>query len=102
MEWTKVQEAVEKSVAIAWDGCHKIYILADLDQAQRFHELGYGEGESEIHGTEDLGDEAFPMVSDWWEQSCFLRFISLVSTDQGGGTDWTDLVEQFEDEAEVS
>ena len=39
-----IDTALESAVAIAWDGCHKIYVLMDEEQASLMLRYGYGNG----------------------------------------------------------
>lgn len=46
----------------AYDGCHKIYVIEDLEEEKNAKDLGYS-----IHCIEE--------IADYWELSCSLRFI---------------------------
>lgn len=61
----------------AWDGCHKIYILANASQVRQARAMGYS-----IFKIKS--------IKDCYESSCSLKFISS----------WdllTDYISQFED-----
>lgn len=83
----KLREALASATGIAWDGCHKIYVLADMQQWRLMREYGYGEDgdTSELIALEPGAEreEAFAAIEDWWQSSCGLRFISNVRTVPG-------------------
>lgn len=99
-EWTDiVRPVVSLAHLVAWDGCHKIYVATDEAQARWFRE-----------NYEDLYEgspsEMMTTVTDWWEQSCSLRFVNAVCGDEGQerfvtviGQDWDDEYD-YEDEDE--
>lgn len=47
----------------AYDGCHKIYIVEDLEDERKAKDLDYS-----IHHIEE--------IEDFWKLSCSLRFIN--------------------------
>lgn len=51
-----------KGVAIAYDGCHKIYVCEDEDDTKKMKEYDYN-----IYPMSDL--------RSIWEKSCSLRFV---------------------------
>jgi len=90
-----VYDRVNGAKAIAWDTCHKIYILMDSEQVELMRGYGY---DPLITADQMSADEMFEMVEDWYENSCSLRFIQAVSTnhiDPNAG--FESLVDQFED-----
>ena len=104
---TTLREKVEAKVAtasgIAWDGCHKIYILMDEDQMAEMRDIGYGDGSD---GSELIALDALPaqvesaeaQVMEWYAESCSLRFIQAVSTDEEDPIrGYEHVVAQFED-----
>lgn len=94
--WEDVLDACGDAVAITWDGCHKIYVLMDDEQVELMTGYGY--------------DPIIPVVSDqlacetlreWYDESCWLRFISAVrSVDTDPNDGFTSLIGQFDDEEE--
>lgn len=101
MTWAAVKKALPQAKALAWDGCHKIYLALDDEQVALFRSYGYGvdnDGSVLI-----LRDEASPLFTDpatpgmnvekatnetllatlheWFADSCGLRFIEGVATD---------------------
>ncbi len=59
----KVNGKEIKGIGFAFDGCHKIYVVKDKQQAEQARGNGY-----EIHCLSEL-----PQV---WTNACPLRFIS--------------------------
>ena len=53
------------SNTIAYDNCHKIYVIEDSDDFENAIELGY-----EIYEIHDVED-----IEEIWYKSCPLRFI---------------------------
>lgn len=72
-----VQERVVDAKAIAWDSCHKIYLLMDDEQVALMREYGY---EYLITKDEATSEQMFETLNDWFEDSCDLRFIQAVAT----------------------
>ena len=94
-KWDEVREVLTEAKGIAWDGCHKIYVLMDQHQMDLMASYGY---DPLLPVPEDTADEALKIVRSWYEESCGLRFISAVATVEGdpnGG--FTDLIGQFEE-----
>ena len=73
-----VEKRVGEAKAIAWDTCHKIYLLMDNEQVELMRGYGY---EPLITSDEMTPAEMLETLKDWYESSCFLRFIDAVSTD---------------------
>jgi len=95
-----VYDRINNARGIAWDTCHKIYILMDDEQVELMREYKY---EPLITTNQMSADEMFEMVEDWYDNSCSLRFIQAVSTnhiDPNAG--FETLSPQFEDQEEVS
>ena len=63
--------------AIAWDTCHKIYLLMDDEQVELMR--GY-EYDPLITKEEMTSEEMLSTLEKWYEGSCGLRFIEAVST----------------------
>ena len=76
--------SVEKCVAFAYDGCHKIYVLRRRKDIDEFKKLGY---------------QLFKLeggIIQCYVDSCSLRFIDLYDGSKGTGNDcYTQLVPQF-------
>ena len=91
-----VYDRVNDCEAIAWDTCHKIYILMDDEQVKLMREYGY---DTLITTDEMSADEMFLLVEDWYDGSCSLRFIEAVSTNHiNPNAGFETLSPQFEDE----
>jgi hypothetical protein len=95
-----VYERISKAKGIAWDTCHKIYILMDSEQVELMRGYGY---DPLITADQMSSNEMFDLVQEWYEDSCSLRFIQAVSTnDIDPNLGFESLVSQFEDQEEVS
>lgn len=80
--------------AIAWDGCHKIYVLMDDEQVALMRDYGY---DTLITSDEMTPSEMSAKVMEWFDESCELRFISAVHTDHDNPNNgFTDIISQFE------
>jgi hypothetical protein len=96
--WSRVRDALGDAKGIAWDGCHKIYVLMDDEQMAQMADIGY---DPLLPVPEDTASEALDILCDWYEQSCGLRFISAVRTVTGDPNEgFTNLIGQFEDDEE--
>lgn len=104
LDFDLVFERIADAKAIAWDTCHKIYVLMDDQEVAKMREYGYGDEndpDSLITKDEMNSKEMFEVVKKWFEQSCSLRFINAVSsvpegTDPNEG--FETLIGQFEEE----
>ena len=75
--WDKVEVAVEMARGIAFDGCHKIYVL--MDEGQMAEMKGYGY--DPLFSSDDLSPaEMLETIHTWWNASCGLRFVSGIRT----------------------
>lgn len=77
IDWDKVEDTLGDAKGIAFDGCHKIYVLMDDAQMALMREYEYDPLLSADTMTQD---EMLATLKDWFEQSCGLRFISAVTT----------------------
>jgi hypothetical protein len=77
-KFSLVKERCLDAKAIAWDTCHKIYILMDDEQVQRMREYEY---DPLITADELSPEEMANKVREWYQASCGLRFVDAVSTD---------------------
>ena len=90
-----IYDRINNARGIAWDTCHKIYILMDDEQVELMRGYKY---EPLITTDQMSADEMFEMVEDWYENSCSLRFIQAVSTNHiNPNAGFESLVGQFED-----
>jgi hypothetical protein len=84
--WDDVEEFLQDARLIAWDGCHKMYLAMDDEQAEWFRANYNGEecGDMTMTGT---ADEMLATLHQWWDESCGLRFIQAVSTNEENPND---------------
>jgi hypothetical protein len=92
---------ISEAEAIAWDNCHKIYLLMDSEQVNLMRGYGY---DPIITNEEMNPDEMMALVQEWYENSCSLRFIQAVSTNHiNPNAGFESLISQFDDyEEEVT
>lgn len=91
----ELMEPVEAVIAdaklVAFDGCHKIYLAMDDEEAAWFR----SNYDTIVDGSPDAMMQA---VINWYDESCFLRFVSAVRhnpDDPNQG--FTSLIAQFAD-----
>jgi hypothetical protein len=91
-----VYDSVKEAKAIAWDTCHKIYVLMDDEQVSKMIEYGY---EEDMLKASDLtAQEMMNTLEDWYANSCGLRFIEAVRSVKGDpNKGFTRLIEQGEE-----
>jgi hypothetical protein len=95
-----VRNRISEAEAIAWDNCHKIYILMDSEQVELMRGYGY---DPIITNKEMNPDDMFGLVQEWYQDSCGLRFIQAVSTnDIDPNAGFESLISQGEEYEEVS
>ena len=86
--------------AIAWDTCHKIYLLMDDQQVEAMRGYGYGDEndpDSLITKDQMTSQQMLDTVKKWYDESCFLRFVEAVETVEEGkdpNEGFTTLIEQ--------
>lgn len=84
----RLLEVLEDAHSIAFDGCHKIYVVLDEEQTEQMREYGY----ENIWLVLDP-DEALEILRGWYEASCPLRFIQSVKS-PGENGDFENLIKQ--------
>ena len=94
----EVRATVRYAKGIAFDGCHKIYVLMDDEQVNAMRRYGYGEGDGSYLITAQPTDGWDTVIQRWWDDSCGLRFIEATSTKADGTVEFNTLVGQGEDE----
>jgi hypothetical protein len=82
----KVRDVIDDAILVAWDGCHKIYVAMDEQEAKSLRVDGYP------HVMTSTADEMLDTLGLWWDKSCGLRFISAV-----GDGSFESLIAQFEE-----
>lgn len=73
-----VQKRVAVAKAITWDGCHKIYVLMDDAEVKLMRTYGY----DLIMAKDASPQEMLALLKSWYKDSCSLRFIDAVSTNE--------------------
>lgn len=86
----RLYDAIGGALLVAWDGCHKIYLAMDEEQAEWFRT-------EYPHTVEIHTEEMLAAVERWWEESCPLRFINAVSTNHADpNAGYVSIVAQFD------
>lgn len=95
-----VRERLVDAKAIAWDTCHKIYLLMDDEQVELMRGYGY---DPLITKDDATSEQMFDLLQKWFDESCSLRFIDAVNTNkENPNAGFEILIGQFEmEEAEV-
>jgi hypothetical protein len=102
-DFYEVSVAIPEAKAIAWDTCHKIYVLMDDAQVEKMREYGYGDEndpDSLITKAQMNNQQMLDTVKKWYEDSCSLRFVQAVETvadDVDANEGFTSLIEQGAD-----
>jgi hypothetical protein len=87
-----VENYIDKAKLVAFDGCHKIYLALDEWEANWFT-MEYP------HVVAGSPDEMLATVVGWWEQSCFLKFVSGVThNEENPNAGFIDIVPQGAEE----
>lgn len=83
--WDDVEAELSDAKGIAFDGCHKIYVLMDDAQMAEMTGYGYGSGDGSflIHSTGVTRSELLATIKKWYEDSCALKFVQAVTTVEG-------------------
>lgn len=75
---TDLSELIAEADSVAFDGCHKIYLNMDPQQTMKMIDYGY---------TRIVTDTPAAMenvVAQWYDDSCGLRFIDAVFSNEDG------------------
>jgi len=97
-DWGKVEVAVELAKGIAFDTCHKIYVLMDDDQMAQMKEYGY---DPLIAADTTTPEQMLTTIRKWYSSSCGLRFVHGVRTVDGDPNEgFIDLIPQGADDDE--
>jgi hypothetical protein len=75
--WSGVEDALKDAKGIAFDTCHKIYVLLDDEQMALMKEYGY---DPLISSEEMNPEQMLEVVRQWYSMSCMLRFVNAVRT----------------------
>jgi hypothetical protein len=77
-ERAEIRKYLATAKGIAWDTCHKIYILMDDEQMELMREYEY---DPLISSEEMTLGKMSATITRWYDESCNLRFVQAVSTD---------------------
>jgi hypothetical protein len=98
VDFDLVAERLHDAKAIAWDTCHKIYLLMDDEQVETMRGYGY---DPLITNEEMSPAQMLGTVVKWYGNSCFLRFVDAVSTNhEDPNLGFETLIGQGDDEEE--
>lgn len=90
-----LEEFINEAHSIAYEGCHKIYVLLDEKQTNQMISYGYGENDTFLIKAEDSNPyDLLETVRNWYHDSCGLKFIEAVQTDYFGEDKFTAIVAQ--------
>jgi hypothetical protein len=79
-DWKLVEGALHEARGIAFDTCHKIYVLMDDAQMAQMRVAGY----DPLLSADDLTPhEMLSTIQKWYAASCDLRFVQAVRTVAG-------------------
>jgi hypothetical protein len=91
-----VEDRLSDAKAIAWDTCHKIYLLMDNEQVELMRGYGY---DPLITIEESDPYTMFELLKNWYDDSCGLRFIEAVATNhENPNAGFETLIGQFENQ----
>ena len=96
IEKSELKRYLQDAKGIAFDTCHKIYVLMDEEQMVLMRQYGY---DPLITSGEMSPDEMYERITEWFDQSCGLRFIEAVQTNpEDPNEGFISIVSQFEDD----
>jgi hypothetical protein len=89
--WGVVSRKLDGAAGIAFDTCHKIYVLMDKRQVDLMREYKY----EHLHTADEKSvDELLATIRYWYANSCGLRFVQSVASAADGDDVFEDLVAQ--------
>lgn len=77
---TEIDELTRNARGIAWDTCHKIYIILDDEEMEKMRGYGY---DPLISADEMTPEQMTKQILAWYRDSCGLRFIDTCSSQEG-------------------
>lgn len=94
---TGLDELVAQAYSLSWDGCHKLYL--NMDEAQHEKMMEYGYDLTIINRDHNV---TMDKLGEWYSDSCGLRFIDAVFTNDDNTDKFVTVIGQFfgEDEDE--
>lgn len=91
-----VENALEDAILIAFDGCHKMYVALDEEQADWFRQ-NYNGVHCDDRTFTGTPEEMLTTLKGWWDDSCGLKFISAVATNHADpNAGFVSLIGQFD------
>lgn len=90
---TDLDTLVTYAYSVSWDGCHKIYL--NMDKAQHDKMIGYGYTRTMENTNPYITAQE---IEKWYEDSCSLRFIDAVFSNDDDTDKFVIVVSQFEGE----
>lgn len=90
-----VKERVNDAKAIAWDNCHKIYVLMDMKQV-----INFSDYDTLVTKDDATPEQMFALLKEWYDDSCSLKFIEAVSTNKEN-EQFETLIGQFEEDEDL-
>lgn len=79
----EIKESLATAKGIAWDTCHKIYVLMDDNQVALTKRHGY---EAIIESKYASPELMFKALREWYKVSCPLRLINRCETNLNNDT----------------
>ena len=96
MTFSKVEDYVQTAKGIAWDECHKIYVLMDDEQVELMRGYGY---DPVITSSVANPHSMLELLKCWYEESCELKFIEAVTTNhEDPNAGFETLISQFDED----
>ena len=89
-----VREYTANAKGIAFDTCHKIYVLMDDEQVELMRGYGY---DPLITSDQLDPSEMATVAMTWFKNACALKFIQAVYSDD---REFIDIISQFEEDEE--
>lgn len=83
LDWDSVEAYIDEASGIAFDTCHKIYVIMDDKEVENMRGYGYGDEpdtDSLVTKSEKTASEMFEIVQQWYADSCGLRFVQAVAS----------------------
>jgi hypothetical protein len=81
---------VNQAYSLSWDGCHKLYLNMDKAQHDKMIDLGYS-----LTILSNNPYITMQKVEEWYEDSCSLRFIDAVFTNDDDTDKFVTVIAQF-------
>lgn len=93
---TSLETLINETFSLSWDGCHKLYLNMDVQQHNKM--MGYGYDLTILNRDPSI---TMQKLEEWYEDSCSLRFIDAVFTQDYNTDKFITVVPQsWEDEEE--